>query len=60
MPTNAAAVPAIVTRKEVERLFLNKGAESAIHEAAQRAARLRPRGFDLTSSWTSWRGAVSV
>jgi hypothetical protein len=37
MPTNAAT-PVIVTRKEVERLFLNKGAESAIHEAAQQGS----------------------
>ena len=37
MPTHAAT-PIIVTRKEVERLFLNQGAESAIHEAAQQGS----------------------
>lgn len=30
----ATARPVVVTRKEVERIFLGKGAESAIHEAA--------------------------
>jgi hypothetical protein len=38
MPTNADTVPVIVTRKEVERLFLKEGAESAIHEVAQQAS----------------------
>lgn len=39
-PDAAAPLPVIVTRREVERLFLNKGAESAIHEAAQQSSQM--------------------
>lgn len=38
LATNVATTPVIVTRKEVERLFVNKGAELAIHQAAQQSS----------------------